>query len=187
MPDERDTARELLTALREIIRLALGAISRWPLPRLCTIAPQRRPRRARSLRLQQAMGPCLRPHAGRCVAMEIVIPWLAWLRREEGEQALQQIMAWSMGAPIWRLSGRERCSDRTRPIGSGHHQAVCGGHRQLSRSLRPKNCRCYEDSTDLSAVSSLSEAPGQAKAKWAKLAEAGSRPARSALTLLRKR
>ena len=75
--------------------------------------------------------------------------------------AKQRIMAWSMGAPIWRLSGRERCSDRPGLIGSGHHQAVCGGHRQLSRSLRPGQGM---SAADLSAVSSPEALLG-AKAK----------------------
>lgn len=45
--------------------------------------------------------------------MEIVLPWLAWVRREEGETAIRRILAWSMGASLWRLGQREKCSDRT--------------------------------------------------------------------------
>lgn len=45
--------------------------------------------------------------------MEVVLPWLAWVRREEGEIAIRRILGWSMGASLWRLGQREKCSDRT--------------------------------------------------------------------------
>lgn len=46
--------------------------------------------------------------------MELVMPWLAWLRREKGGQdALRRIIAWAMGVQLWRLGQREGCSDRT--------------------------------------------------------------------------
>lgn len=40
-------------------------------------------------------------------------PWLAWLRREKGENAWRRLLAWSLDAPLWRLSQREGCSERT--------------------------------------------------------------------------
>lgn len=45
--------------------------------------------------------------------MEVVLPWLAWLRREEGQPALRRIIAWSMGVSVWRIGQREQCSDAT--------------------------------------------------------------------------
>lgn len=45
--------------------------------------------------------------------MEKIAPWLAWLRREEGDQALRRMMAWGLGAPLWRMAQREKCSERT--------------------------------------------------------------------------
>src|SRR3990167_6073221 len=45
--------------------------------------------------------------------MEIVLPWLAWLRQSEGDLACRRILGWAMGAALWRLGQREKCSDRT--------------------------------------------------------------------------
>ncbi len=45
--------------------------------------------------------------------MEIVMGWMAWLRRAEGELALKRIIGWSMGVPLWQMARREGCSERT--------------------------------------------------------------------------
>ena len=45
--------------------------------------------------------------------MEIVMGWMAWLRRTEGELALKRIIGWSMGVPLWQMARRENCSERT--------------------------------------------------------------------------
>jgi Domain of unknown function (DUF6362) len=45
--------------------------------------------------------------------MELLTPWLAWLRREHGDLELRRLMAWAMGVPYWKLCDRERCSDIT--------------------------------------------------------------------------
>jgi Domain of unknown function (DUF6362) len=45
--------------------------------------------------------------------MEAVMPWLAWLRREEGQVAIRRIIAWSLGVSLWRIGQREECSDQT--------------------------------------------------------------------------
>lgn len=45
--------------------------------------------------------------------MEVVLPWLAWVRREESDAACRRILGWAMGAPVWRLAQREGCSERT--------------------------------------------------------------------------
>lgn len=53
------------------------------------------------------------PTAYEITQMDIVLPWLAWLRREEGEAAIRRIIGWSMGAALWRLGQREHCSEET--------------------------------------------------------------------------
>lgn len=45
--------------------------------------------------------------------MEIVMGWMAWVRRREGETSIRRIIGWSMGVPLWQISRRERCSERT--------------------------------------------------------------------------
>jgi hypothetical protein len=53
------------------------------------------------------------PSAFHVSQMEVILPWLAWVRREEGEMAIRRIIGWSMGAALWRLGHREKCSERT--------------------------------------------------------------------------
>jgi hypothetical protein len=53
------------------------------------------------------------PSAFHITQMEVILPWLAWVRREEGEMAIRRIIGWSMGAVLWRLGQREKCSERT--------------------------------------------------------------------------
>ncbi len=45
--------------------------------------------------------------------MEVVLPWLAWLRREEGRDAIRRILAWSLGVSLWRIAQREEVSEAT--------------------------------------------------------------------------
>lgn len=109
---------ELLFAMREIVRYAV-----------MTLAALRDPD-ARYLGLasmpvsvvhdiQQAYGYSstfvrrFHPSPLEMQQMEIVLPWLAWVRREEGDIACRRIIGWAMGAPLWRLGQREGCSDRT--------------------------------------------------------------------------
>jgi len=54
------------------------------------------------------------PSAYEIDQMEVVLPWLAWLRHGLGDdQACKRILAWSMGSPVWRIAQREQCSERT--------------------------------------------------------------------------
>src|SRR5690348_16561405 len=39
---------------------------------------------------------------------DLVMTWMAWLKREEGDDAIRRIMAWSLGVPAWMLGQRER-------------------------------------------------------------------------------
>ena len=45
--------------------------------------------------------------------MEIVMEWLAWLRREEGDLALKRVIGWARGTPLYVLAHRERRCPRT--------------------------------------------------------------------------
>ena len=54
-----------------------------------------------------------RPTSQDVSRMEIVMYWMAWLRRSEGELALKRIIGWSMGVPSWQMARREGCSERT--------------------------------------------------------------------------
>lgn len=52
--------------------------------------------------------------------MEIVMQWMAWLRRQPrkdggGDAALKRIISWSMGASYQAIAWRERCSKNTIP------------------------------------------------------------------------
>lgn len=67
--------------------------------------------------------------------MEVVLPWLAWLRREEGEAACRRFLAWSMGTPLWRIGQRERCSERT--ILNRMDRSICAIiHRFVGRDVQ---------------------------------------------------
>jgi hypothetical protein len=45
--------------------------------------------------------------------MEIVMEWLAWLRREEGDLALRRVIGWARGTPLYVLAHGERRCTRT--------------------------------------------------------------------------
>jgi hypothetical protein len=47
--------------------------------------------------------------------MEVVMEWMAWLRRQplEGDAALKRIMGWAAGIPMQALASREHCAART--------------------------------------------------------------------------
>lgn len=114
----KDINSELLTAMREIIRRAI-----------ITLAVLRDPDR-RYLGLSQMPQHVIRdvheaygyssapvrefqPTALEVSQMEIVLPWLAWLRRDHGDIEVRRFIGWAMGVPTWRLAKRENCSDRT--------------------------------------------------------------------------
>jgi Domain of unknown function (DUF6362) len=42
--------------------------------------------------------------------MEIVMEWLAWLRREEGDLALRRVIGWARGTPLVLAHGERRCT-----------------------------------------------------------------------------
>lgn len=45
--------------------------------------------------------------------MEVVMTWMAWLRREHGDGAVHRIRDWCLGAPVWKMAEWESCSERT--------------------------------------------------------------------------
>jgi hypothetical protein len=44
---------------------------------------------------------------------EIVDSWLVWLRAEEGTRAVHRVFHWARGVPVWQLTQREACTERT--------------------------------------------------------------------------
>lgn len=38
---------------------------------------------------------------------------LLWLGKTEGEKAVKRLASWAHGAPMWRMAGQERCTERT--------------------------------------------------------------------------
>lgn len=70
------------------------------------------------------------PSAFHVTQMEVVLPWLAWVRREEGEIAIRRIIGWSMGSALWRLGQREKCSERT--IQNRIDRSVCAIIRKFA-------------------------------------------------------
>jgi Domain of unknown function (DUF6362) len=109
---------ELLIAVREILRYALLTLN-------AVRDPDRRYRGFAKLPqtivhdVSDAYGystPWIRrfsPTAHDISQMEVVLPWLAWLRRTEGQTAIRRLIAWSLGVSVWRIGQREQCSDAT--------------------------------------------------------------------------
>lgn len=109
---------ELLEAMREIVRIAIVTLAalRDPDRRYLGYAalPQNVVHDVReAYGYSSATVREFIPSAFHISQMEVILPWLAWVRREEGEMAIRRIIGWSMGATLWRLGMREKCSDRT--------------------------------------------------------------------------
>jgi hypothetical protein len=43
----------------------------------------------------------------------VVMTWMDWLRRTEGEEAVKRIAAWALGFRLGSIACRERCGERT--------------------------------------------------------------------------
>jgi hypothetical protein len=109
---------ELLEAMREIVRIAIMTLAalRDPDRRYQGLAsmPQNVVHDVReAYGYSSATVREFIPSAFHISQMEVVLPWLAWVRREEGEMAIRRIIGWAMGGTLWRLGMREKCSDRT--------------------------------------------------------------------------
>lgn len=70
------------------------------------------------------------PNSFHISQMDVVLPWLAWVRREEGDAAIRRIIGWAMGVAGWRLGQREKCSERT--IQNRIDRSVCAIIRQFA-------------------------------------------------------
>jgi hypothetical protein len=114
----KDIPAELLAALRELIRYAVMTLAAVRDPDARYLGWSKLP--ANIVHdVQEAYGystpwvRSFRPSPRDIEQMEIILPWLAWVRREEGETAIRRIFGWAMGAALWRLGQREQCSDAT--------------------------------------------------------------------------
>jgi hypothetical protein len=117
MPAPDEIRQELLAAMREIIRRAIITLNAVP-----DIDARYRGWAKSPVRIvrdqQEAYGWALvsikyQPSPQEIEQADLVHPWLAWLRRVEGQTDFDRIIAWSLGVPAWKLGQRERCSDRT--------------------------------------------------------------------------
>lgn len=130
-----DVPAELLEAMKEIVRVAIVTLAalRDPDRRYLGYAslPQNVVHDVReaygysSVSVREFI-----PSAFHISQMEVVLPWLAWIRREEGEQSIRRIIGWAMGATAWRLGSREGCSDRT--IHNRIERSICAIIRKFA-------------------------------------------------------
>lgn len=132
---ENDVSAELVDAMREIIRVAIITLAalRDPDRRFMGFAslPQNVIHDVReAYGYSSATVREFIPSAFHISQMEVVLPWLAWIRREEGERAIRRIIGWAMGASIWRLGYREECSERT--IHNRIDRSVCAIIRKFA-------------------------------------------------------
>lgn len=132
---ESDVSAELVEAMREIIRVAIITLAalRDPDRRFMGYAslPQNVIHDVReAYGYSSATVREFIPSAFHISQMEVVLPWLAWVRREEGERAIRRIIGWAMGASIWRLGYREECSERT--IHNRIDRSVCAIIRKFA-------------------------------------------------------
>lgn len=118
MTENEQIRRELLEAVREILRYAILTLHAVRDPDRRYLGWANLPQTVVH-DVGDAYGystPWVRrfsPTAQDISQMERVLPWLAWLRREEGQPAIRRIIAWSMGVSTWRIGQREQCSDAT--------------------------------------------------------------------------
>jgi hypothetical protein len=113
-----DIRAELLIAMREIVRYAVMTLNALRDPDARYLGWSRLPQPlirdvAEAYGYSSAAVRRFHPTPQEVAQMEVVLPWLAWLRREEGEVAVRRILAWALGVTLWRLGQREDCSDRT--------------------------------------------------------------------------
>lgn len=115
---ESEIAAELVEAMREIIRVAIITLAALRDPDRRFMGYSQLPQNVihdvrEAYGYSSATVREFIPSAFHISQMEVVLPWLAWIRREEGERAIRRIIGWSMGASIWRLGFKEECSERT--------------------------------------------------------------------------
>lgn len=109
---------DLLSAVREIVRRAIITLAATRDPDKRFLGLSQMPQNVVH-DVQEAYGYSstavrnFQPTAYEITQMDVVLPFLAWLRRQEGDIAVRRIIAWSMDVPNWRIAQREGCSERT--------------------------------------------------------------------------
>lgn len=117
-PGYPDVPADLLNAMKEIVRIAVVTLAAMRDPDRRYLGYAQLPQNVvhdiheaygySSTKVREFI-----PSAFHISQMEVILPWLAWVRREEGETAIRRIIGWSMGVAGWRLGQREACSERT--------------------------------------------------------------------------
>lgn len=114
----RETPQELLAAVREILRRAVMTLAALRDPDRRFLGLQQMPQHVvhdvkEAYGYSSASVRDFQPSAYEIEQADVVLPWLAWLRRQHGDVECRRFIGWAMGAAIWRLAKREGCSDRT--------------------------------------------------------------------------
>lgn len=118
MSANAEISAELLFAMREIVRNAIMTLSSLRDPDRKYLGLAQMPVNVVH-DVQDAYGYTSTwvrrfiPSARELDQMDIVMPWIAWVRREHGEHDCKRLIAWAMGAPLWSLADREDCTNRT--------------------------------------------------------------------------
>lgn len=112
------TPQDLLAAVREILRRAVMTLAALRDPDRRYLGLQQMPQHVvhdvkEAYGYSSATVRDFQPSAYEIAQADVVLPWLAWLRREHGDIECRRFIGWAMGAQIWRLAKREKCSDRT--------------------------------------------------------------------------
>lgn len=74
-------------------------------------------------------------------AAEVVSDWLAWLRREHGQDALNLVIVWALGTPTWKLAQRFRIQPRAVRYRMDRAIFLLYAH-SVSDLAPPENARC---------------------------------------------
>lgn len=109
---------QLLAAMREIIRRAVMTLAALRDPDRRYLGLAQMPQHVvhdvkEAYGYSSATVRDFAPSAYEIEQADVVLPWLAWLRREHGDMECRRFIGWAMGAPVWRLAKREGCSDKT--------------------------------------------------------------------------
>jgi hypothetical protein len=87
--------------------IALASVSRRPISIMSRIGRHLVESEIRAALRAKARGLPLSPHA------EAALLWIAWLRRTEGDQAAQRLLAWVVGTSVTVIAWHERIGERT--------------------------------------------------------------------------
>lgn len=120
MSKDDEIRSELLTGMREIIRYAVMTLGALPDPDgryrrgLASYWPGIVHQVNEAYGYSSAWVQRFRPTPQHIDQMWVVMPWLSWIRREEGQEALDRIHFWALGGGNRKkLAEMEDCSPRT--------------------------------------------------------------------------